>query len=228
MFTDGFTFLLKGGPVMWPLFACALISLTIIIERYFALRKVLRGSREMTREVQAALRGGRARPAFQALQTRGGPIAHVMATAIDNIGLERAELESMIAEVAMEETPAITRGLGALDTIITISPLLGLLGTVTGMIRAFQVVGMSSGRTAPAAITGGVAEALIATATGLAIAIVTLVGYNFLSDQVKAIVAQMEVAATKVINSSVGNRAPRNGADTTGAQEQPLYATVAH
>jgi len=185
---------------MWPLLICAIVSITVMIERFFALRSVLAGSQSLVREVRQALARGHERGARQMLDIRGGPIARLLLVAVKNRGLDRQDAESLITEVAIEETPGLSRGLGALDTIVTVAPLLGLLGTVTGMIRAFQVVSISSGQTAPAAITGGVAEALIATATGLAIAIVTLVGYNYLTSQVKSVVSQMEIGATKIIN----------------------------
>ena len=200
MLMNGLTFLLKGGPVMWPLFACALASVTVMVERFFALRAVHRGNRGLRRQVRASLAEGRPQNALRLVEMRGGPVARVLQAALENRALGREKLEHLITEVAMEETPALSRGLGILDTIITVAPLLGLLGTVTGMIGAFQVVALSTGLSAPAEITGGVAQALIATATGLAIAIATLVGYNFLSDRVRAIVAEMEVAATQVIN----------------------------
>lgn len=201
MLSDGFSFLLKGGPVMWPLFLCAIVSVTIMIERYMALRGIRRSNRGLVREMRTALMEGRERQALTFLETRGGPVAHLLTLAVKNRHLSQMRLESLMEEVAIEETPTLARGLSILDTIITIAPLLGLLGTVTGMIRAFQVVAISSGMSAPAAITGGVAEALIATASGLAIAIVTLVGYNYLSDQVKAVVTEMEIGATKVVNT---------------------------
>ena len=217
MLTNGFHFLLKGGPVMWPLFLCAIISVTLMVERYFALRAVVRGSRGLRQQVRASLAEGRGRAALSLVEMRRGPIARVLQTALENRALGREKLEHLITEVAMEETPNLSRGLGALDTIITVAPLLGLLGTVTGMIGAFQVVALSTGLSAPAEITGGVAEALIATASGLAIAIGTLVGYNFLSDQLKGIVAEMEMAATQIIND-LDLRQPATG---------PAYETAA-
>jgi len=223
----GFTFLLKGGPVMWPLFVCALASVTVMAERFFALRAVSRGGRGLRRQVRASLAEGRGQAALQLVQMRGGPVARVLQTALENCAQGRENLEHLITEVAMEETPSLSRGLGVLDTIITVAPLLGLLGTVTGMIGAFQVVALSTGLSAPAEITGGVAEALIATASGLAIAIATLVGYNFLSDRVKAVVAEMEIAATQVIND-LDLRQPA-GAPVEGAGEpvgEAVYATA--
>jgi biopolymer transport protein ExbB len=217
LLTNGFHFLLKGGPVMWPLFLCAIISVTLMVERYFALRAVVRGSRGLRQQVRASLAEGRGRAALSLIEMRRGPIARVLQTALENRALGREKLEHLITEVAMEETPSLSRGLGALDTIITVAPLLGLLGTVTGMIGAFQVVALSTGLSAPAEITGGVAEALIATASGLAIAIGTLVGYNFLSDQLKGIVGEMEMAATQIINDL----------DLRQPAPEPAYETAA-
>ena len=187
-----------------------------MIERYFTLRAVLRGGRGLRRQVRASLAEGRGRAALSLVEIRRGPVARVLQTALENRALGREKLEHLITETAMEETPLLSRGLGALDTIITVAPLLGLLGTVTGMIGAFQVVALSTGLSAPAEITGGVAEALIATASGLAIAIATLVGYNYLSDQVKGIVAEMEMAATQVINDL----------DLRQPAMEPVYETV--
>jgi len=207
---NGFSFLLKGGLVMWPLFACALISVTLMVERSIALRSVLRESRGLRRQVHVSLAEGRARAALNLVEMRRGPVSRVLLTALENRTLDRETLEHLITEIAMEETPGLTRGLNLLDTIITVAPLLGLLGTVTGMIAAFQVVAISTGMSAPAEITGGVAEALIATATGLTIAIVTLVGYNLLTEKVRLIVAEMEMAATQVIND-LSLRQPAGG-----------------
>ncbi len=100
----------------------------------------------------------------------------------------------------MKEVKELNCRLSWLDTIITISPLLGLLGTVTGMISAFHVIASKEGISTPTAITGGVAEALIATATGLAIAIFTLVAYNALQEKIKNIVSDIETRATAFTN----------------------------
>jgi len=207
---NGFLFLLKGGLVMWPLFLCAIVSVTLMVERSLVLRAVLRDSRGLRRQVHVSLTEGRVRSALSLVEMRGGPVSHVLLTALKNRAMDRQDLEHLITEVAMEETPGLGRGLNLLDTIITVAPLLGLLGTVTGMIAAFQVVAISTGLSAPAEITGGVAEALIATATGLTIAIVTLVGYNSLTEKVRRIVAEMEMAATQIIND-LSLRQPEGG-----------------
>jgi biopolymer transport protein ExbB len=200
MFSDGLTFLLKGGPIMWPLFACAIISVAVMIERAIALRRAVAGGEAFVEQVHNLLRDRRDEEAQRLAEAHGTPAARLMAYAIKNRNRDYQAIERSLEEMALRETPVISQRLGILDTIITIAPLLGLLGTVTGMIKAFNVVGDPNSLNGPAAITGGVAEALIATATGLAIAIVTLVGYNALGERVKAVVSSMEIGATEVIN----------------------------
>jgi biopolymer transport protein ExbB len=197
---QGFTFLLKGGPVMWPLFLCAVLSITVIIERLLAQSSISKESQGLVSKVSQALLQGNVGETEHMLAASSGPVAKVLLVGIRNRDLRRDQLEHLMEEVAIDEIPPLSRGLGVLDTIITVAPLLGLLGTVTGMIKAFQIVAVTAGGSAPSKITGGVAEALIATATGLVIAIVTLVGYNHLSGGVKQIVSAMESAATKIVN----------------------------
>src|SRR4028119_2449873 len=115
-------------------------------------------------------------------------------------------------ELALRETPLLHKRLGVLDTVITMAPLLGLLGTITGMIQSFNVVS-TAGSSAPTAITGGVAEALIATAAGLGIAIAILPIYNWLTEKVKEIISEMEVSATEILNMLASKRS--HGADST-------------
>jgi len=212
---------------MWPLLGCAIASVAIMIERFFVLRRVLRSGVGLVSETRSALQNGRLHAATAMLSARGGPVARILLTAIEYRTLPQAQLESMIEEVAVEETPLLARGVSVLDTIVTIAPLLGLLGTVTGMIKAFQVVAISTGMTAPTAITGGVAEALIATASGLLIAIVTLVGYNYLTGQVKAVVSTMEIAATKIVNTiALAESGFEASMSSKPMQSAPLAAAV--
>lgn len=200
MINDGIYFLIKGGFVMWPLLFCAIAGVAIIIERYLFLKSILPGCRGLTNEIHQKVIKGEWEESAEYLKTKPGPVARILAVALENRDLKRKDIENLIEESAIEETPILHHHLSKLDTIITIAPLLGLLGTVTGMIKSFQVVQMSSGISSPAVITGGVAEALIATATGLTIAIVSLVGYNILTEKVKNIVSEMEIAATKIVN----------------------------
>ncbi len=197
---NGIGFLLKGGPVMWPLFLCAIFSVAVMIERFIAINRAAEDTDDLIERVRENLQAGRMNEALRIAESSNGPVPQLIANGLRNRDLDSDSIERSMEELALRETPTLYRRLGVLDTIITVAPLLGLLGTVTGMIRAFHVVASASGLNAPTAITGGVAEALIATATGLAIAIVTLVGYNYLTEKVKEVIADMEIRATQIMN----------------------------
>jgi len=163
--------LAKGGFVMIPLLACSILALAVVLERawfWWRSRDSMTTERVLTTAVhgQAALAGAEASRSL---------VARVLAAGLRH----RNPAPTLAMEAAArEETGRLTRYLSVLDTIITLSPLLGLLGTVTGMIGAFGVMA-ETGINQPHAITGGVAEALIATASGLAVAIAALVPYNY-------------------------------------------------
>ena len=189
-----------GGPVMYPLVICAVMSVAFMIERFITINRASADNEVLTEQVREHLQGGRVNDALAVCDQHPGPVAGLLANGIRNRNLDSDSIERAMEELALRETPLLYRHLGILDTIITVAPLLGLLGTVTGMIKSFNVVGSAQGLNNPTAITGGVAEALLATATGLAIAIVTLVGYNYLTEKVKEIIADMEVRATQLMN----------------------------
>lgn len=201
-----FQFLLHGGPIMWPLFVCALVSLGVMLERWIAISRAGTDNEALLEQVRRLLTEGRTPEALALCEATRGPVASLVASGLRNQDMDADAIERSMEELALRETPVLYRRLGILDTIITIAPLLGLLGTVTGMIKAFNVVG-SVGLNQPLGITGGVAEALIATATGLAIAIVTLVGYNYLTEKVKEIISEMETRATQLMNILLSLRA---------------------
>lgn len=189
-----------GGPVMYPLVICAVMSVAFMIERFITINRASADNEVLTEQVREHLQGGRVNDALAVCDQHPGPVAGLLANGIRNRNLDSDSIERAMEELALRETPLLYRHLGILDTIITVAPLLGLLGTVTGMIKSFNVVGSAAGLNNPTVITGGVAEALLATATGLAIAIVTLVGYNYLTEKVKEIIADMEVRATQLMN----------------------------
>jgi len=200
MFEQGIQLLFRGGPTMIPLLICAIVSVTIMVERYLALQAAGSGNQLLTQRVRSLVETRRDDEAYTLVSKTPGPVAKILSVAIRSRDLEPRLIEKRLEEFALTETPKLSQRLNLLDTIITISPLLGLLGTVTGMIGAFHVVADPNAAGGPAAITGNVAEALIATATGLAIAIVTLVGYNSLGDRVKSVISNMEIAATQIVN----------------------------
>lgn len=209
-FADAISLLAKGGLVMIPLLTCSVISVTVLIERHAAVKKAREDASEVISEAEDALYAGNGERAGKILESHDSSVARVLAAGVRNMFLGERAAERAMEEQGTRETSALTSRLSWLDTIITIAPLLGLLGTVTGMISAFHVIATKEGISTPTAITGGVAEALIATATGLAIAIFTLVGNNAIQDRIRTIVSEIEARGNAMLNtiaeSSEGSR----------------------
>jgi biopolymer transport protein ExbB len=197
---DLVAFLAKGGVVMVPLLVCSVLALAVVLERarYWWQRRGTDAEAVLASAVdgdwEAAIRLG---------DGSRVPVARVLAAGVR--GRNPAAPLAMEA-AAHAEREEMTRYLGVLDTIITLSPLLGLLGTVTGMIRAFGVVA-ASGMSEPHAITGGVAEALIATAFGLGIAITALVPYNYFLRRAERCTEAIERYGTRLELILEGKRA---------------------
>lgn len=200
-FSDAFSFLCKGGMVMIPLMACSMISVTVLIERFMRLKQARANTDGLINQVENLLLGGQTKKASELCDSFGGAVASVISAGLRSAHLGTRGAERAMEEAATRETSKLQNRLSILDTIITIAPLLGLLGTVTGMIRSFHVISSKEGISTPMAITGGVAEALIATATGLAVAIITLIGYNYLNEQIRKVTEEMEMRGNQVLNA---------------------------
>lgn len=198
--SDAAGLLAKGGLVMIPLLTCSVISVAVLLERHLSIQRARTDANEAITGAEDALYSGNIDRAATMLGSHDSAVARVLAAGVQNWHLGERCVERAMEEQGARETAALTCRLGWLDTIITIAPLLGLLGTVTGMISAFNVIATKQGISTPTAITGGVAEALIATATGLAIAIFTLVGYNALQEKIKGIVAEIEARGNNMLN----------------------------
>ena len=212
---NAFDFLCRGGPVMAPLVICSIVSITVMIERYVFFGRARGDSRALMSRIENSLALGKYQDAARACEREQTPLGDMLACGLKCSNPRHSE--RCMEEHALKATPEFFKRLSSLDTIITIAPLLGLLGTVTGMIRSFHVISTKTGMSTPTAITGGVAEALIATATGLAIAIVTLVGYNWLTDKAKEIVSEMEVVGTRLVNIFSSGEEEQHEAEAVGA-----------
>lgn len=203
---DAFRLLAKGGVVMIPLLFCSLVSVAILVERHIKIKHAQVDISDHVRRAEDALYSGKPSKALEILSGVESPVARVLSAGIRNSHLGERCAERSMEEQGTRELSYLNRHLGYLDTIITIAPLLGLLGTVTGMISAFHVIAAKDGISTPTAITGGVAEALVATATGLAIAIFTLIGYNMLQERIKSVVVDLETGGTAMTNALTETR----------------------
>lgn len=183
---------LKGGPVMWPLLAVSLVALTVVLERlWFTLREKARRQPQVVAQIfSEAERGDFANARAAGLASQDF-VARVLTYALEHRDVSFA---NALLQASGLELQRFNRGISALDTIVTLAPLLGLFGTVTGMIHAFGLLGVSE-LGAPTAITGGIAEALIATAFGLLIAMISLLPFNYLNSQLEGARQELENAA---------------------------------
>lgn len=184
--------LVKGGLVMIPLLLSSVIAVAVIIERFFFWRRL--GKRENDTVILQFVEAGNVEQAQKLAYDARHPVARVLLA-----GLEYRQLSPVTAmeAAAQSEVRRAKAYLPILDTIITLAPLLGLLGTITGMISAFGIVS-DTGLGQPTAITGGIAEALIATATGLLIAILTLLPYNYFRAKVEQLTERIEEQSTRL------------------------------
>lgn len=188
-----FEIIAKGGFVMIPLIICSVISFAVIIDRSLFWLKQRNGisAEEFLKLVEA----GREKEIAE--KTSESSLIQMLAAGIKVGRAAPADISMAMESAATKEVLRMKKYLAALDTIITLAPLLGLLGTIIGMMRSFDVMSLA-GLGQPHAVTGGVAEALIATATGLTVAIITLVPYNFFLNKVEKAVEEMEHYATRL------------------------------
>lgn len=187
-----FHLLLRGGWMMLPLVVCSVVALTVIMERVLFFRRI--GGPHRGEEVLTLVRKGN-RDGALAIADEGEslPVMKVLSAGITHSFEPAGAMEAQ----GMHEISSMRRGLVALDTIITLSPLLGLLGTIIGMIDSFRVMEIS-GLGKPHAVTGGVAEALICTAAGIAVAVITLIPYNYFMARIDREAESIETYATRL------------------------------
>jgi biopolymer transport protein ExbB len=183
---------LKGGPIMYPLLLAGLVGVAVVAERLLWWVRV--AGRRDPRAVAAALAAAEAgdwTAAEQAVAQSADPVARVLRAGLAH---RSGAFEGSVQVASAAELREAARYIGVLDTLVTLAPLLGLLGTVTGIMGSFNSIG--SDELAVAKVTGGIGEALIATAAGLGIAIATLLPLNVLSARLTGLQADLEAAAT--------------------------------
>ncbi|MBI2884548.1 MAG: MotA/TolQ/ExbB proton channel family protein [Candidatus Omnitrophica bacterium] len=184
---------LHGGPIMWPLLITSCVALAVVVERLLFIEwERRRRDRAAVDEILRQTENGDIAGAIRAAGRSRDFVARVLGYGLSH--RERSFANALL-RAANQELARFSRGLAVLDTIITLAPLLGLLGTVTGLIRSFGLLGTQE-LGAPAAITGGIAEALIATAFGLGIAITALIPFNYLNARLEDARREIEDAST--------------------------------
>lgn len=190
---------IRGGPLMVPILLCSVVSLAIVVERALSLRRhrVLRY--DILPRIEELLRDRKIPEATTLCKRYPSPMTRILLAAILNHDKTRPEIKEIIEDAGRHEVPVLERYLPVLGTIASISTLLGLLGTIAGMIKTFNVIA-ALGYGHPEALAGGISEALITTAAGLGVAIPTIVLHNFFTSKVDSLVIDMEKHAQRMLN----------------------------
>jgi biopolymer transport protein ExbB len=215
------TYFEKGGPVMWPLLALSILGVTVAIWRWWALRQVTRNVPEFMQDLKARLVAGDVKGAIEVCEASPSPVASMVKAGLVRYGRPKDEIERALEDASAHELAVLERGLPVLATIAMIAPLLGFLGTVTGMINSFEALA-SVGLNNPAEVAKGISEALITTAMGLIIAIPIQMIYNYFVTRVNSLVRNMESAAHVVLEAASDAGLGRAGAASPRVEPVPL------
>jgi biopolymer transport protein ExbB len=194
-----------GGWLMIPLFICSVISIAIIAERFWSLQQKRIAPTELVTQIWQWLKFDQVdQGRIKALQNNS-PLGQILAAGLINRNSSRDITKESILDIGRHVTVALERNLNTLGTIAAISPLIGLLGTVIGMIKVFAVI-TAEGVGNPETLAGGISEALITTATGLVVAIPSLIFYRYFRGKINKLVVGMEEQAMQLIEILHGER----------------------
>lgn len=189
-----------GGWLMLPLLMCSVVAVAIIIERLWTLRRRRVLPDDLTVKVWEWAHNRKLDEVHLRALAESSPLGQILATGLLNRGRSREIMKESIEDTGRHVVHELERYLNSLGTIAAITPLLGLLGTVIGMVKVFTAI-TTHGVGNPAVLAGGISEALLTTAAGLSIAIPSLIGYRYLRGRVDSLVVQMEKEAMKLVDT---------------------------
>jgi biopolymer transport protein ExbB len=189
----------NGGPLMYPIILCSVIAWAIFLERLVSYARVRRDCVRLGGKIIASIKKGRLEDVEQLSQNSSSPLARIVQVIYGHRGKTRNELKLLTDEVGSREVFALQRYLGLLATIANIAPLLGLLGTVLGMINAFNVIALKGVGT-PATLGGGISQAMITTAAGLSVAVPIILVHRYLSGRAESLILQLEETTAAILD----------------------------
>lgn len=195
-----FSIFLKGGFLMWPILLCSIIGLTVIIDRYIVLRKAKINIPAFMVRIRGLIKKKDISGAISYCMEEKSPVANIIRKGLKKYRLGHERVKEAIENAGRQEISKLEKGLSVLATIAGIAPLLGFLGTVTGMIQAFMTIEDLAGAANPSDLAGGIWEALTTTAFGLIVGIPALAFYNYFLSAVKKTVGEMETVANDVVD----------------------------
>jgi biopolymer transport protein ExbB len=183
--SSAFELMSKGGVVMLPIFLCSVIALTVIFERLYYFHKTNETQENLFAPLKKLLMLGHLDQALQLCKQSNGPIGRLLSTGITHKNMPKWKLEETLSVAGQEEINDMGKNIRTLEVIAAISPLMGLLGTVLGMVQAFNKVAEYKGQVDPSLLAGGIWEALLTTAAGLAVAIPAVVMLHYFDRRIE-------------------------------------------
>jgi biopolymer transport protein ExbB len=199
-------FINQGGILMWPIMLCSIVGLSVIVERFLFLHRATIDTREFMDTMRQVVRQNRMQEAIEICDETDAPVARIMKSGLLKHNRSKEDIRESIEDAGHLEIPRLERYLSALATCANIAPLLGLLGTVSGMIKAFAQIQNKRGQVNPSDLAEGIGNALVTTAAGLTVAIPMLVAYNYFVTRVDNMVIEMEISSSELVELLTHNR----------------------
>lgn len=216
-----------GGILMVPILLSSIIAAAIFLERLWTLQPKRVLPAELTQKIWRWVEAGQIQDKHLSALAQNSPLGRLLAAGLANRSRDRQVIRESIEDTGRHVVHELERHIDALGTIASLAPLMGLLGTVTGMIRTFNAI-TQVGIGDPAGLAGGIGEALITTAAGLCVAIPALIGYKYLRGRVQSLVVQMEKEAMRLVDAlDAGDMAAQSGARAAPAEGKPVSAREA-
>ncbi len=198
--------MMKGGVVMILIYILSIVSLFILVERLITLRKLRINTRSFVLQIRNLLLRNQVQEAILLCRQTGGPIARLTQAALQNADRPRMEIKDAIETAGKAEIYHLEKYLGTLATIASIAPMVGFFGTVTGMIRAFMAIQARGGNVDATVLAGGIWEALVTTAAGLVVGILSLIFYNYIQGKVEHFVFEMEETSAELLDALISEK----------------------
>ena len=193
-------YILQGGVIMLPIVLCSILACGIVIERLWNLRRKRILRYDILHRIEELLREQKIPEATTLCKRHQSTMTRILLVAILNYDRPKAEIKEMIEEHGRQEVPVLERYLTSLGTIASISPFLGLLGTVVGLLKVFEAISQTGGVTNAAVLSEGIHNALITTVAGLCVAIPSLVAYNYFARKAEGLILEVERVALRLLN----------------------------
>ena len=207
--------MVKGGWIMWPIMGCSITAAILFLERVFHLHRAQINPDDFLNGIYTIVNRGNMAEAISICDQTPGPVAHMVRTALLHSDESPVELKQTITKAGLGEVPRLEKNLGGLLTIAQVTPLLGLLGTVLGLVGVFMAMEQNAPLAEIRDISGGIWQALTTTATGICVSIPSFAAYNFLLSRVESITLNMENAAEEIYRFLVYDRANSDSTDET-------------